>query len=138
MKVEANNIEELFEKSGDHEELLRLLDKIIAEQAPMLKRQFYSATSINMIGYGEMPWQSTSSTGPWPIISLAPQKSTVNLYIAAEKNGEPLPSYYIKEFGKTAVGKSCIRIRSIKALKKEALISLIQETVLWANEKKYT
>lgn len=135
MRIDAKNMDELFERSGDKEELLRLLDEIIIEQAPTLKRKFFSGPSITMIGYGEMPRQSTSSSGFWPVISLAPQKGTVNLYIAAEKNGVPLPSFYIKDFGKTAVGKSCIRIRSVKSLKKDALISLIKETVLWADEK---
>jgi hypothetical protein len=31
MRIDANNIDELFERSGDQEELLRLLDEIIVE-----------------------------------------------------------------------------------------------------------
>jgi hypothetical protein len=89
-----------------------------------------------MIGYGEMPWHTTSSSGLWPLISLAPQKSTVNLYIAAEKNGESLPSYYLNDFEKTAVGKLYPNT-FCKSLKKDTLISLIKETVLWADVKGY-
>ncbi|MDC7233054.1 MAG: DUF1801 domain-containing protein [Spirochaetales bacterium] len=136
MRIEAVSIEDLFQKSGNKEELIRLLDRIITEEAPGLERQFFSGPSITMIGYGEMPWNTASASGTWPVISLAPQKDTVNLYIAAEKEGKPLPSFYIEDFGKSAVGKSCVRIRSVKTLKKEALISLIRETVQWADAEK--
>ncbi len=138
MKLEASTIEELFTRSEKHEELIRLIDKIIGETAPDLKRELYSAPSITMVGYGEMPLNTATAEEVWPLISLAPQKHTVNLYIAAEKDGVPLPQYFIESFGKSAVGKSCIRIRSLKTLNQEVLRELIRETMLWANLKSNT
>lgn len=135
MKLEAETIEDLFEKSGDHEELIRLIDDVISKTAPELKRQLFTGKSITMVGYGEMLWQSSSSRGVWPLISLAPQKHTVNLYIAAEKEGIPLPQYFIDSFGKTAIGKNCIRIRSVKTLDTSILRELVRETLLWADLK---
>ena len=138
MRVEASTIEDLFAKSDKHEDLIRSIDHIIQKTAPDLKRQLFSMSSITMVGYGEMPLNTSSDDEIWPLISLAPQKNSVNLYITAEKDGVPLPQYYIDSFGKTAVGKSCIRIRSIKKLNTDVLKELIRETLLWANLKNNT
>lgn len=138
MKLEASTIEEFFTRSEKHEELIRLIDKIISETAPHLKRELYSAPSITMIGYSEISLKTASAEGVWPLISLAPQKQTVNLYIAAKKDGVPLPQYFIESFGKSAVGKSCVRIRSLKTLKQDILRELIRETLLWSDLKSNT
>jgi Domain of unknown function (DU1801) len=135
MKLEVSSIEELFVKSEEHEELIRLIDKIIQETAPDLKRQLVTEPNITMVGYGEMLWQTSLQEEVCPLISLAPQKHTVNLYIAAEKDGLPLPQYFIESFGKTAVGKNCIRIRSINTLDSDVLKELVRETLLWADLK---
>ena len=58
MKIEANSIEETFKDSGNKENDLRKLDKIIIETSPQLKRQFFAGKSITMIGYGEMSWKT--------------------------------------------------------------------------------
>ena len=136
MKLEAQSIEELFQKSEEHEELIRLIDKIIIESAPELSRKLFSGSSITMVGYGEMTWKTASADGIWPLISLAPQKNSVNLYIAAEKEEIPLPQYFIDSFGKSAIGKNCIRIRSINKLDPHVLKELVRETLLWADLKK--
>ncbi|MDA3812302.1 MAG: DUF1801 domain-containing protein [Spirochaetaceae bacterium] len=135
MKIEATSIEELFIKSGEHEELIRAIDRIIHESAPELTRKLFSGNSITMIGYGEMSWETSSDLEVWPLISLAPQKHTVNLYIAAEKDDIPLPQHYIDNFGKSNVGKNCIRINSLKKLDTDILKELVRETLIWANLK---
>lgn len=135
MKLEADSIEELFEKSGQHEELIRLIDRIICETAPELKRKLVKGDAITMAGYGEMPAGRGSGTGEWPLIGIAPQKESVNIYLAAEKEGIPLPRYYADSFGKSAVGTSCIRIRSEKKLDRAVLRELVRETLLWADLK---
>lgn len=135
MNVQAETIEELFVKSGNHEELFRSIDQIIQNSAPSLKRQLFSKKSITMIGYGEMPLKEGSDQEVWPLISLAPQKNSVNIYISGEKDGLALPQYYKEHFGKSAVGKSCIRIKSLKKINEQILKELIRETMLWAKLK---
>jgi hypothetical protein len=130
MKIAAETIEELFVKSDQHEELLRFIDRIIQNTAPDLKRYLCSSPSITMIGYGTIPEED------WPLISLAPQKNSVNLYVAAEKDGVPLPQCYKDHFGKSAVGKSCIRIRTLKNADEQILKELVRETMLWEVLKK--
>lgn len=136
MKIVASTIEELFIKSEKHEELMRLIDSIVHESTPGLKRYLFAIDSMTMVGYGEMPPKETTEERIWPLICLAPQKHTVNIYIAAEKNGVPLPQYFIDSFGKTCVGKSCIRIRSVRRLDTDILRELVRETLLWADLKK--
>jgi len=138
MRVEASTIEELFEKSEKHEDLIRCIDSIIQKTAPRLKRQLFTGLSITMVGYGEMPAKTSSDEEIWPLIGLAPQKNSVNIYLAAEKDGVPLPQYHIDSFGKTAVGKNCIRIRSIKKLDPDIVKELVRETLLWADLKSNT
>jgi len=135
MRIEAQSIEELLEKSGVHRELMEELDRIICTSAPDLKRTLFTTPSITMIGYGEMPWKTASSSGVWPLISLAPQKNSVNLYIAADKEGLPLPQYYKDYFSKSAIGKNCIRIRNKKNMNSSILKELIRETHLWGKLK---
>lgn len=77
MKVQANSIEELLAESGPYEADMRALDQLIVETAPELKRQLFAGPSITMIGYGEMDWESKSSSGVWPLISVAPQKTGI-------------------------------------------------------------
>jgi len=137
MRIEAQTIEELLEKSGDHRELMEKLDQIIINSAPELKRTLFSGPSITMIGYGEMSWKKSSSNGIWPLISLAPQKNSVNLYIAADKRGIPLPQYYKEYFTKSAIGKNCIRIKNIKTLNIPLIEELVRDTLLWADLKNY-
>ena len=113
MKVHANTIEELFAASGEQEADIRALDKLIVKTAPKLKRQLFSGSSITMIGYGEMTWMNKSSSGVWPLISVAPQKGNISIYVAAEKDGVPLATIYKKRLGKTNNGKNCIRFKRL-------------------------
>ena len=137
MKQEADSIEELFSMSEKHEALIRLIDRVIQETAPDLNRYLITTKSIPMIGYGEIPGDNVRAKGSDPLISLALQKDNVNLYIGAEKNGTPLPQYFVDSFGKTAVSKNCIRICSVKTLEIEVLRELVRETCLWADLKNY-
>ena len=92
-----------------------------------------------MIGYGEMPWKAETKSGIWPLISLAPQKGTTNLYIAAEKDETPLPVYYGKKLGKVSLGKNCIRIKKVENLDLKIFEALINDSITWMenNENNY-
>ena len=81
MKINANTIEELFSASGKQEADLREIDQLIVQTAPELKRQLFSGPSITMLGYGEMTWMNKSSSGVWPLISVAPQKGNISIYM---------------------------------------------------------
>lgn len=129
MKVEAESIEELFSKSEDQKSNLERLDKFIQKTAPVLDRKLYKGPSITMIGYGEMPWKNKSGEGVWPLIGLAPQKGSSNLYIAADREGKPLPQYYGKRLGKVSLGKNCIRVKNFDHLELPVLEDLIRDAL---------
>lgn len=132
MKVYANTIEELINASGEQEADLRALDKLIVKTAPQLKRQLFSGPSITMIGYGEMTWMNKSSSGVWPLISVTPQKGSISIYVAAEKDGVPLATIYRKRLGKTNNGKNCIRFKRLADVSMDELRNAILDAIEWS------
>lgn len=136
MKIEATNIEQLIERSGDQRETMLFLDDFIRKFAPNLERKLFTGPSITMIGYGEMPWKNGSGSGVWPLISMAPQKGSTNLYVAADKEGLPLPQFYGKKLGKVSLGKNCIRIRNTASLDLDCLQLLILDALHWLTNQK--
>jgi len=132
MKVQANTIEKLFMASGEQEDDLRELDKLIVQTAPGLKRQLFSGPSITMIGYGEMTWMNKSSSGVWPLISVAPQKGNISIYVAAEKDGVPLATIYRKLLGKINNGKNCIRFKRLADVSMDEPKNAILDAMEWS------
>lgn len=132
MKVQANSIEELFSASGEQESDLRALERLIVQTAPALKRQLFRGPSITMIGYGEMTWMNKSSSGVWPLLSVAPQKGSISIYVAAEKDGVPLATIYKKRLGKTNNGKNCIRFKRLADVSIDELCNAILDAVEWS------
>ena len=134
MNVEANSIEELIERSGDHKEALQALGALVSAAVPRLERTLVAKPSITMIGYGDMPSPSASAAEDdrWPIIGIAPQKATVNLYIAGEEAGVPLLEVYKGRLGKVSVGKSCARIRRIETVDTAGIVDLVKAAEVWA------
>lgn len=132
MKIDANTIEEFFSLSGEQESDMRALDQLIVETAPGLKRRLFSGPSITMLGYGEMTWMNKSSSGIWPLISLAPQKGNISVYVAAEKDGIPLAQIYDKRLGKVNNGKNCIRFRRLADIDVEEFRNAILDAIEWS------
>lgn len=115
---------------------MRALDHLIMATAPDLKRQLFTGSSITMLGYGEMTWKSKSASGVWPLIGMAPQKSYISLYVAAEKDGIPLATLYRDWLGKTSNGKNCIRFRKLAEISLDELRCAIMDAVIWSAEQK--
>ena len=133
MKVDANSIEELFIASGEREADLRAIDQLIVEAAPELKRQLFSGPSITMLGYGEMTWESKSSSGVWPLLGVAPQKGNISIYVAAERDGIPLAQIYNKKrLGKVNNGKNCIRFKRLVDVNLVELRNAILDAIEWS------
>jgi len=135
MKVDANNIESLFEKSGDQKDTMIKIDQWITREFPDLNRYFFDGSSITMIGYGKMPWRSKAGAKIWPLVGLAPQKGTTNLYVGGDKDGRGFPDYYKARLGKVSVGKSCIRVRKTENLDFDGLKEMLKEAVAYMKDK---
>ncbi len=128
-----------MEESGDLEADMRELDALVSRTAPKLKRQLFAGSSITMIGYGEMTWANRSSSGVWPLIGVAPQKTGISIYVAAEKNGVPLATIYRDRLGKTNNGKNCIRFRRLANVNTAELEQAVRDAVEWgaAQEREF-
>ncbi len=131
MFIEASSIEDLITKSGKFEDVIRQLDEFIQNTAPNLERKFCNTQTISGIGYGKMPEQYQTDWGFWPLISLAPQKNNVSIYITARKERKFLPELYKDKLGKVSLGKSCIRVTKFKNLNLEEFENLIRDAIVW-------
>lgn len=127
MKVDAASIEELIAKSPRPDDMLAI-DDFLTGVVPTLQRRLFSGPSITMIGYGEIVWQNTSSSGAWPLIAVAPQKHQISMYVAAERDGVQLVTAFGDRLGR-GNGKSCVRFRRFDALDRQALTDLVTEAV---------
>ena len=79
MKIPARKIETLIAKSGDFQTLMVELDDFIMQILPSITREIFITSTMTMIGYGLMPYESTKHPSMWPVLSIAPQKNSVNL-----------------------------------------------------------
>jgi len=131
MKINANSIEELFGKSGELEPLFRDIDKIISETVPNLERKLFESPSITMIAYGIMPYRTTKKVSEWPLISLAPQKGSVNLYVMGLSCGSPIAEVYKDKLGNVSAGKSCIRIKKLGNINLDELMNMLRDAEQW-------
>ncbi|HPJ23221.1 MAG TPA: DUF1801 domain-containing protein [Clostridia bacterium] len=134
MKVEADSIDELIRGAGEKEDLFRKLDELISNTVPGMERSFYKGSSINMIAYGMMPYKTTKSEYMWPVIGLAPQKDSINVYVSGVTWGLPIGEYYKDKLGKVSAGKSCIRIKSFDKLNTGEFKNLLIDAERWFRE----
>lgn len=115
LSVDAHSVEEYFDFDLRRAKELRTIDGWIRTAAPTLERWFVPGTApempgmtMRMIGYGRFSYTVKSSSQPidWPVIGLALQKNTMSLYLAAQRNGQPLAASFASRLGKVSVGSS--------------------------------
>ncbi len=117
MRVEAATPDEYFVKAGEREPMLRQLDELIRETAPLLKRDMLTTSTMNMVGYGMFHYKGKSgSEGDWPVVSLANQKNYISLYVCGVEEGTYMAEKYADQLGKVSVGRSCIRFKKLEDL----------------------
>jgi hypothetical protein len=136
MKIEAKTIDEFFDNSLEKKEDIMLIDKMLKESLPQLERQLFSGDTITLLGYGKMDWFNKQESGVWPLISIAPQKNYISIYIAAKKEDVYLPEFYKDRLGKVSIGKNCIRIGKLKNVNIEVLLELFYTAYEWSLEEK--
>ena len=79
-------------------------------------------------GEGWLPFHYVCSTfdGMYPRISLKQQKNAVHFYIMLWIDGVPVLERYTELFGKSAVGKGCLRIKQLTPERARALCEIIE------------
>ncbi len=126
MKVEASSIRELIDNSNQSDLIMQLKD--IIEDDFDFKPVFVDTASINMIGYCFIKYKnSTFKDGVWPIISIAPQKNYVALYIFLLHGDKYFLEQYLDNFKKSQIGKSCLRIKKLDESNIEIITEIIND-----------
>jgi hypothetical protein len=125
-----------FAAAGPREEDLRRVDALIMAAAPGIDRQLVPAGSGQMLGYGLMPYKPRSATATTqvPLISLAPQKRHLSLYVIAVVDGQYLAEARAEKLGKVSCGKSCVRFGSLDAVDVVELDRLVRDAVRATHE----
>ena len=126
MKIEANTIEEFFENSGEYEEALRFLDRIIMKKMPVIDRKLYFSEKSTTIGYGEIPYH-TKDYPTVPILAIAPQKSNISIYSMAWMGDKSLVEIYSDRLGKVSCGKGCVRVKKLEGLDLETFDLFLED-----------
>jgi hypothetical protein len=120
-----------FAAAGPREEDLRRVDALIMAAAPGIDRQLVPAGSGQMLGYGLMPYKprSARTATKVPLLSLAPQKRHLSLYVFAVVDGQYLAEARAEALGKVSCGKSCVRFASLDAVDVVELDRLVRDAV---------
>jgi hypothetical protein len=132
----SQELDAWFAAAGPREEDLRRVDALIMAAAPGIDRQLVPAGSGQMLGYGLMPYKprSAKETTTVPLISLAPQKRHLSLYVFAVVDGQYLAEARSEKLGKVSCGKSCVRFSSLDAVDVVELDRLVRDAVRATHE----
>lgn len=129
MHIPAESIDDLISKS-EHQELFQLLDQWVQTTFPQLNRRLVQAKTITFVAYGDLA--KANPEDPFSsLVALAPQKNNLSFYITGEKNGEPILANYAHLFPKSAMGKTCLRLRNTKKLDFTVLKAIVNDVITW-------
>ena len=80
-----------------------------------------------MVGFGQYSYTHASGRqGEWPITAFSPRKANLSLYIMPGfSDYEPL----LAKLGPYKTGKSCLYLKDLKQVSREALAALISASV---------
>ena len=132
----SQELDAWFAAAGPREEDLRRVDALIMAAAPGIDRQLVPAGSGQMLGYGLMPYRprSAKEATTVPLLTLAPQKRHLSLYVFAVVDGQYLAEARAEKLGKVSCGKSCVRFASLDAVDVVELDRLVRDAVRVTHE----
>ncbi len=129
MIIKTDKLEGLTKGSNNPElfqQLYEFINKVTNTKGKLFKTP---SSNMSVIGYYIQPYKTTTYESKYPMISIAPQKNNISVYVMVVVDGEYLATKYSDVFGKSNVGKSCIRIKKMNKQRYEALEKLIHEAV---------
>lgn len=132
MRIFAKTIEEFFDNSKQHKILLKQLDEIIHTTVPNLDRKLVEGPTITVLGYGFGLFKLKNYEN-LPIISIAPQKHVVSVYVMSYKDQKSVVQEFENKLGKVSCGVGCVRIKKIEDLNIEEFKKMIISAVDWNN-----
>lgn len=132
MKIKADSIDEFFVNADEYQDLIISLDQIIESTLPYKKR-LYKTSSITMLGYGVI---NNEKYDNYPLISIAPQKNYVSVYVMAYKDKISLVETYKDKLGKVSSHVGCVNVKGLKDLNIDSFKSMLKDALLWNNSSK--
>jgi hypothetical protein len=103
---------------------IQTLHDLIRREAPDLEPHLHSG----MLGYGKYHYRYDSGReGDWFVISLAPRKAYVSLYVTATDGKTYLAESYRPRLPKADIGKSCVRIKRLSDVDLDVVAELVRE-----------
>lgn len=126
MQITVTTPEEFFDQCGAFKETAEHINLMLRGHSLYKDRKIHKTNSITLLGYGFVPYKTSSYDGMWPLISMAPQKNSLNLYVMVYENGKPIIEQYKEVFGKSNIGKGCIRIKKFSGPRQVAVSDMIK------------
>ncbi len=111
MQIKTDNLDDLINKSHNKELFIQLLD--IIESRLKIKGSLFTYNQMTMIGFDYVNYKNTCYDGQFPVVSIAPQKNNISIYIMKVVDDQYIVEKYATPFGKSNYGKSCIRIKKL-------------------------
>lgn len=107
----------------DH--LYQQLRHIINEETATIG-QPYTYGAFTGLGWLNFHYTCSTYDGPYPRMSLKQFDKAVHFYIMLWINGKPILDDYVTVFGKSAVGKGCLRFKKLTPEREMALREIIR------------
>jgi hypothetical protein len=110
-----NNMDNLFD------EIKNMIDKATGEAG----REF-SLGKFEGLGWLDFHYSCSTYDGLYPRIALKQYANAVHFYAMLWIDGKSVIEDYSNVFGKSSVGKGCIRIKKLTDERRDALLEIIQ------------
>jgi hypothetical protein len=105
-----------------HNEIKELIEEHVGEKA-----KTFTLGKFSGLGWLEFHYICSTYDRLYPRIVLKCQSNAIHVYIMSREYG--LLERYISVFGKTGLGKGCIRIKKLTPERQEALIEIISKVL---------
>ncbi|MCL2610416.1 MAG: hypothetical protein FWE02_01935 [Defluviitaleaceae bacterium] len=112
-----------------YDEIKSMIDSFTGENG----KQF-TCGQFEGLGWLDFYYKTTTYEGYYPRISLKIRSKAVHFYIMLWKDGKPILEDYIEVFGKSSVGKGCLRIKKLNDEKRLALKEIILEAIVFSEK----
>ena len=82
------------------------------------------------LGWDFYHYKCSTYDGPYPRVALKQQKNGTHVYTMLWEDGKSVLEDYIDVFGKSAVGKGCLRIKKLTPEREAALDAILDVALL--------
>ena len=121
----------------DLEQLYQQVETLIEQRVGVEGTPFVCG-KFEGLGWLYYHYKCSTYEGPYPRISLKQQKNAIHFYIMLWIDGVPVLERYIEVFGKSAVGKGCLRIKKWEDKHINAVLELIDLAIEKTKNSKAT